>query len=132
MKKVHLNMPDDGELRIPLHARQTVSTHHAAGLALECLHGSVWITFSGDMEDYFLAPGERLPVAGRENIVIQALEDSEIAFLHTPSSIVPAETVRAIPQATAGAWEPIDAVANCWRNFITRRSAHRLGLESAI
>lgn len=139
MRKIHLNVPDNSQLRLQLRDHQVFTTEQAEGLVLECLHGGVWLTFDGDLADHFLQPGERFAVAGRGHAVIQALEDSEIALF--PKRQEPVETVgRQVALANQNSKAArgtvpadrsylADCATDCWRNVIASFSSVRLGLE---
>ncbi len=139
MRKIHLNVPDNSQLRLQLRNHQVFTTEQAEGLVLECLRGGVWMTFDGDLADHFLQPGERFAVVGRGHAVIQALEDSEIALFPKRQDL--AETLgRQVAlasqssKATRGTL-PADRsylaerATDCWRNVIASFSSARLGLE---
>lgn len=137
MKKMNLNVPESSELRLRLRDHQIFSIPDAAGMALECLAGGVWLTFDGDRADHFLQPGERFRVVSAGQAVIQALEDSEVA-LHT-DDVGP--TAHAVPHAARASDRPAggsncgvglttaDTATGGWRNIIASQSATRLGLE---
>lgn len=137
MKKMNLNVPESSELRLRLRDHQIFSIPDAAGMALECLAGGVWLTFDGDRADHFLQPGERFRVKSAGQAVIQALEDSEVA-LHT-DAVGP--TAHGVPAADAVCVRPAggsisgvgrtttEAATGGWRNIIASQSATRLGLE---
>lgn len=46
------------------------------GQALECLHGSLWITVDGDARDHVMEPGDRYQPPDGAGIVVYALEDA--------------------------------------------------------
>jgi len=48
-----------------------------------CVRGEVWVTQTGDVRDYVLAPGEILVVTQRGGVLVEALSDASI--LVTPS-----------------------------------------------
>lgn len=138
MKKIHLNVPDNSQLRLHLRDHQVFTTEQAEGLVLECLRGGVWVTFDGDFADHFLQPGERFAVPGRGHAVIQALEDSEIALLPKRRDL--AETIGQVPLASGNLPPPrgaapadrsrlAECATECWRNVIASFSSARLGLE---
>ncbi len=139
VRKIHLNVPDNSQLRVQLRDHQVFTTEQAEGLVLECLRGGVWVTFDGDYADHFLQPGERFAVAGRGHAVIQALEDSEIALIPKRQDL-PESIGRQIPLVSQGTKATREAVpahrsslaecaTDCWRNVIASFSAARLGLE---
>jgi len=124
MKTMAMDLNTDSRVHLALERQQTLSTRDAYGMALECLRGSLWITFEGGRDDYFLAPGERLLLRANGKIVVQALENSEFMFLpQAPGTAVgaaPANPVRALACHSA----------QCWRNFVSGLSAQRINLDT--
>ena len=70
---------------------QTVQHHLATGqartlaadsaaLTLKVLQGTVWLTQSGDAIDYFLGPGQSMPL-GTARVVVQAEGDGTAVFV---------------------------------------------------
>ena len=49
--------------------------------AIQCRTGSVWITFSGELDDFLLVPGKAFTLRGKKKICIQALEDAILEYL---------------------------------------------------
>ena len=45
-------------------------------LSIRCISGEIWLTRHGDIEDYFLRPGQALTVGRDDQTVIQALRES--------------------------------------------------------
>ncbi len=123
MKTLAMDMNPGSTVRLVLERNQTLATRSAQGMALECLEGGLWITFDGVREDYFLAPGERLPLRARGQIVIQALEKSELMLLQ------PAAEPLTLPER-ASRFAQECASAECWRNFVSGLSTQRLSLDS--
>ena len=124
MKTMAMDLNTSSRVHLALERQQTLSTRDAHGMALECLRGSLWITFEGARDDYFLAPGERLLLRATGKIVVQALENSEFMFMPQPpqnvASAVPANPVKTLACHSA----------QCWRNFVSGLSAQRINLEA--
>jgi cellobiose phosphorylase len=70
---------------------QTVQHHLATGqartlaadsaaLTLKVLQGTIWLTQSGDASDYFLGPGQSMPL-GTARVVVQAEGDGAAIFV---------------------------------------------------
>lgn len=125
MKTMAMDLNPGSRVRMALDRQQTLSTRDAHGMALECLSGSLWITFEGGNDDYFLQPGERLPLRTRGKIVIQAMESGEFVF------IPPAVESAAAP-AKAQSTTLAETSAQCWRNFISGFSAQRFNLDAPL
>lgn len=51
----------------------------AAGIAIDCESGSVWVTLDNDLRDIVLAPGERFTGVAHRRALVSALEPSRIA-----------------------------------------------------
>ena len=125
MKTMAMDLNPNSRVRMALDRQQTLSTRDARGMALECLSGSLWITFEGGADDYFLEPGERLPLRARGKIVIQAMEGSEFVFLPPQIESTP------VP-IKSHAIEFAGTSAQCWRNFISGLSAQRFNLDTPL
>ncbi len=120
-----MDLNTGSRVRMTLERQQTLSTRDAYGMALECLSGSLWITFEGSNDDYFLRPGERLPLRSRGKIVIQAMEGGDFVFFP------PAADLTARP-ASDPAMSLAETSAQCWRNFISGVSAQRFNLDAPL
>lgn len=125
MKTMAMDLNPGSRVRMALDRHQTLSTRDAHGMALECLSGSLWITFEGSNDDYFLQPGERLPLRTRGKIVIQAMEGGEFIFFP------PAAELTAKP-ASDHVMTLAETSAQCWRNFISSVSAQRFNLDAPL
>lgn len=64
------------ELELP--KRSILTVPDAAGIAIECESGSVWVTLDNDVRDIVLAPGERFTGASHRRALVSALEASRI------------------------------------------------------
>ena len=45
-------------------------------MAIECKEGVIWVTHSGEHQDYMLRPGRHYMPKGKGSLVIEALSDS--------------------------------------------------------
>ena len=122
MKSMTVNLGNGTDIRLGLNTHQVASTTEARGLAMEVLHGSVWITFEGKRNDYVLNPGERLPINARGRMVIQGLVPSEVRFVRQPEATPGIRAVRNFAQHPA----------DCWRNVVGSLSTGRLNIDSPI
>ncbi len=52
-----------------------------AGMTLECLAGSVWVTLDGDLRDVILDAGHAFTVASEQRILIQALDCARVRLV---------------------------------------------------
>jgi len=95
---------------------QVLSARKLEGVAIECTRGSIWITSQNDGWDHVLKPGERMELRCGGRVVVEALEASDFAVFHSES--------RPVPHFS----EPGER-ANCFRNWITSLTAHRLSME---
>jgi len=73
---------DDALLRLP--AGATIARHLAAGACIAVQRGRVWITQTGDANDYFVDAGQRHVVARSGRVVIEG--DSPLAAVRVMSS----------------------------------------------
>ena len=109
-------------IRLSLDTNQTASTSEARGLALECVTGSLWITFENGRDDYLLGPGERLPVNAGGRLVLQALIPSEAVFVR------PADAAAPVGSWRRAAWHPGESM----RTFLTSLSGSRVNIDAPI
>jgi len=122
MKAMNFNLGDAPKIRLSLDTNQTASTREARGLALECVTGSLWITFENGRDDYVLGPGERLPITAGGRLVLQALAPSEVMFVRPIEATAPAEL------SYRDAWHP----GECLRTFLTSLSGSRVNIDAPI
>jgi hypothetical protein len=47
-------------------------------MAIECKEGVIWVTCSGESQDYMLRAGRRYVPNTRGNIVIEAIDDARV------------------------------------------------------
>lgn len=45
-------------------------------MAIECKQGVIWVTHSGDKQDYVLRAGRHFLLKGQGNVVIEAIDDA--------------------------------------------------------
>lgn len=60
---------------------------HGAGMTLECLEGSVWVTLDGDMRDVILDAGHAFHVDREQRILIQALDSARVRLVQAPHAL---------------------------------------------
>ena len=83
---------DATEFRSGMHTARQAGLDQALGKAqllalpdgratLLCLAGELWLTRDGDIEDYFLHPGESFEVRRGDRAVVQALQPSRIRLI---------------------------------------------------
>ncbi|MES2510592.1 MAG: DUF2917 domain-containing protein [Pseudomonadota bacterium] len=58
-----------------------------AGMKLECLEGSVWVTLDGDLRDVILEPGQAFTVDRDQRILIQALDSARVRLVQSPHAL---------------------------------------------
>lgn len=62
----------DTPVVLPLRPGQLLRWQQAAPVLLRVLHGRVWITRAGDLDDHFLDAGQQLRLAPRTPVLIGA------------------------------------------------------------
>jgi hypothetical protein len=82
--------PDDLELTLAHKALFSLSD--AAGVTIECLQGSLWLTLDDDPKDVILDAGERFVTTDHRRALIYALEAASLR-LSREASAAPALTV---------------------------------------
>ena len=58
-----------------------------AGITIECLEGSVWVTLDGNMRDVILDPGRSFNVDRKRRILIQALDAARVRLIQPPHTL---------------------------------------------
>lgn len=111
------------QTHITLESGQVASTTEARGLAIECLRGSLWITFENGGVDHVLEPGERIAVKGGGRMVIEAMAASELVFYRQQAATEPALSLTR-PEAACS--------PECWRTFVTGVALPRANFDSAF
>ena len=123
MKTMTVRYSDNAETHLTLERGQVASTNEARGLAIECVRGSLWITFESGGRDHVLEPGERMPVNAGGRLVIEAIVPSELVFY------------RQAPEAAA-TLRPARSHPGCspdgWRNFVNGLALPRTNFDSAF
>lgn len=122
MKSMNFKLGEAPSIRLSLDTNQTASTREARGLALECVSGSLWITFENGREDYVLGPGERLAIDAGGRLVLQALAPSEAIFVR------PVEVAAPERASQRRAWHP----GECLRTILTGLSGSHLNIDAPI
>ena len=110
MKTMTVRYSDNPETRLTLERGQVASTTEARGMAVECVRGTVWITYGLGGGDHVLEPGERLPVNARGRMVIEAIVPSELVFYRQELAAKSAPA----REGCATGYSP-----ECWRTFVT-------------
>jgi Protein of unknown function (DUF2917) len=105
------------QIGLKLQQGQVVSSRTIGGFALECTHGSIWITFENDRWDHVLVPGERLQLGARGHAVIEALEPSELAVYFPAATRV------------GSGKRPAGERSGRVRAWIAALTSHRLNME---
>lgn len=90
-----------------LQRAQILAMRVAAGTTIACRSGLVWITQSGQRDDYWLPAGESLELRRGGQVVVEAAQYSRIALTRSPP--------RPLIQAAAGRFA--DA-AKRWRQKV--------------
>jgi hypothetical protein len=70
---------------ITLRAHEFVAIKRAQGTCLQCISGSVWITFENDPLDMILKSGDRVCIKVPGNVVIEGLQRSQLLLTPTRS-----------------------------------------------
>lgn len=83
MNAITKNADECVETPLSLNVNQLITIKRAQGVCLQCVHGSVWVTLENDPLDFVLSPGERVCIRTPGRMVIEGLEPSEIAIVHT-------------------------------------------------
>lgn len=117
---------DGAETRLTLERGQVASTKEARGLAIECVRGTLWITFEDGGTDHVLEPGERIPVRGGGRMVIEAMAASELVFYRHEMA---AESATAQLKSTAGC---SCNTPECWRTLVGGLALPRANFDSAF
>ncbi|MEO8384113.1 MAG: DUF2917 domain-containing protein [Betaproteobacteria bacterium] len=123
MKTMSVRYSDNAETRLTLEQGQTASTTEAHGLAIECVRGSLWITFENSGRDHVLEPGARMQVNAGGRMVIEAIAPSELIFYRQVSAAIEAP-------------RPAHSHAGCspegWRTFVNGMALPRTNFDSAF
>ena len=123
MKTMTVRYSDNPETRVTLEQGQVASTTEARGLAIECVRGSLWITFENGGRDHVLEPGERMPVNAGGRMVIEAIAPSELVFYRQ----APAAIVTSRPARSHAGCSP-----DGWRTFVNGMALPRTNFDSAF
>jgi Protein of unknown function (DUF2917) len=70
--------PANTPMTVEMAHRALLVVPDAAGLALVCRSGSLWVTLDHDARDVILNPGERFATAGHHRAIVYALEASTL------------------------------------------------------
>lgn len=128
MNTIELSIPCRGRLAVPLAAHETFSFRHREAVALEGRLGHLWVTESGQLNDYVLAPNQRQRLDGKGHVVVQALVDAELLLMR-PATADAAETKCDAGESPAHrSVAAPDAGVSGWRTRITHLAPY-LSLE---
>ena len=62
-----------------LHPQQVINLdNHQHHMAIECKNGVIWVTCTGENQDYVLRAGRRYVPRSKGPIVIQAIDESRV------------------------------------------------------
>jgi hypothetical protein len=65
------------KVELVLRPHEVLTLHNIHnGMAIECRNGLIWVTCSGQHQDYMLRPGHRYAPQGSGNVVIEAIDDA--------------------------------------------------------
>lgn len=123
MKTMTVRYSDNAETHLTLEQGQVASTTEGRGMAIECVRGSLWITFENGGRDHVLEPGERMPVNVGGRMVIEAITPSELVFYRQ----VPVAIAAPCPTRSHGGCSP-----DGWRNFVNGLALPRTNFDSAF
>jgi hypothetical protein len=132
MNKIEVNLPVKGSVRIAMNANQIITLAKLDGVAIEAVSGEFWVTLADDTTDYLLAPGERLDLHGRSQMIAQAMSEAELMLVETTDA--EQSQTRATPSARRQSpirQQLLDAAVNCWRTQFTRLSPY-VNMERAF
>jgi Protein of unknown function (DUF2917) len=101
---------DSAQTLLSLERGQVASTKEAIGQAVECVRGTVWITFENGGADHVLEPGERITIRNGGRMVIEAMASSELKFLRQAQATKPEVSRPAVARGCS---------PECWRTFVT-------------
>lgn len=96
-----------------LNGGQVVSVLAQTAQTLEVSCGRIWVTISGQNEDYWLHPGEYLNVAAGSRLVLEADQGASIVHLK-PQVPAVSRLVRAGPGATSVPLQQSRASVSPW------------------
>ena len=62
-----------------LHPQQVINLdNHQHHMAIECKNGVIWVTCTGENQDYVLRAGRRYVPRSKGPIIIQAIDESRV------------------------------------------------------
>jgi hypothetical protein len=62
-----------------LHPRQVLNLdNHQHRMAIECKNGVIWVTCTGENQDYVLRAGKRYVPGTKGTVVIEAIDESRV------------------------------------------------------
>ncbi len=67
------------KIQLLLKRHQLLSLHESQPkMAIECKDGVIWVTNSGENQDYVLRAGKRFTPRSKGNVVIEAMDDARV------------------------------------------------------
>ncbi len=52
------------------------------GMTVTCEKGLLWVTQSGNLQDYTLKPGQRVTLESKGKVLIEAVSESDLSILY--------------------------------------------------
>lgn len=78
-----MNLPykQNSHISVQLPPRSLQRVHRVMpGMTITCRKGILWLTQTGSIDDYTLMPGERMVVASRGDLLIEAMQESDLSI----------------------------------------------------
>ncbi len=89
-----VNLPKGAILSIDLDRQKCLA---------QCREGKIWITMSGDIQDYCLAPGDETLLSNPGKVVIEAVTDACVAVFDSSADLTESLDEKTTPPAH-GSW----------------------------
>lgn len=80
MSLIHKNHPKM-TLQLHTHCFHRLSEVEP-GMTVVCEKGLLWMTQSGNLQDYTLKPGQRVTLEGKGKVLIEAVSESDVCILY--------------------------------------------------
>ncbi len=65
-------------IELLLHPHQVLNLDNQHRMAIECKNGVIWVTSTGEYQDYMLCAGKRYMPRTKGTVVIEALDESRV------------------------------------------------------
>ncbi|WP_050797442.1 DUF2917 domain-containing protein [Hylemonella gracilis] len=107
-----------GQGRLQLDGDTPVAFHRARGCWIECTQGRLWITVTGQPEDIFLSPGERVRIVSHGLALVSGFPSGTVSLVHEASWPLLRTTWDLLRQGTAKHRRRAQALArplSAWR-----------------